>query len=235
MNDPTPLIVANLKANKTWEEISVWLDVVGLKANDFSGTVIFAPSYPFIAAAHQKIKSSRLRIKLASQDISRFEQGAYTGEVAASQIANLCQYAIIGHSERRQNFSENDAILAQKVQNAIHTNITVIFCVQNAQTSIPPGIKIVAYEPVFAIGTGNPDTPENAYTIAQRLKTRLARLAAKRAARQAKGDYIVIYGGSVTSENTKSFLKSGIIDGLLVATNSLNPQNFNQIIESATI
>ena len=220
MNENTPLVIANLKANKTWDEISTWLDVVAHYAEDFPGTLVLSPAFPFLSAASQKIKANGFKIKLASQDVSRFEQGAYTGEVAASQIKDLCQFAIIGHSERRQNFAESDEILSQKVLNAQNATIIPIFCVQDQSTPIAEGVEIVAYEPTFAIGSGNPDTPENAKAQAKEIKKR--------------GAYTVIYGGSVSGQNARSFIEKDLIDGLLVATNSLDPQNFIKIIEAVS-
>lgn len=219
MNDAPPLIIANLKANKTWDEIKNWLNVVGTQTSEVPGTIIFCPPSPFLAAAAQQIKSQNLKIKLGSQDISRFENGPYTGEITAGQIADLVNYSIIGHSERRQNFSENNKILEAKVVNAQKVGIEPIFCIQGESTPIPQGVKVVAYEPVFAIGTGNPDTPENARSVAKNLKT--------------KSDYIVIYGGSVTKANVKSFFQNEILEGVLVGGSSLNPDDFVQIIKAA--
>src|SRR3990167_1058842 len=130
MNNPKPIVVANLKANLTWEEVSTWLDKVGQVSKDFKGTIIFCPSYQFLTSVKEKIDRDSINIKLGSQDISKFEQGAYTGEVAASQIAKLVEYAIIGHSERRQNFKEDDKVLEEKVENANAAGIKPIFCVQ---------------------------------------------------------------------------------------------------------
>ncbi len=213
-----PLVVANFKANKSWEEVSAWTEEVSPKAQSFPGTIVLAPSMAFINQTSWKIQSEKANIKVASQDISKFEQGAYTGEVAASQIKGQITYCIIGHSERRQNFGEDDQILGQKVKNAIAAGIEPIFCVQDENTMIPQGVKIVAYEPVFAIGTGKPDTSENAEAVAQSIK--------------AKGDFMVLYGGSVTGDNAKSFLKAGVIDGLLVGSASLDPQSFLKIVEA---
>ena len=220
MNENTPFVIANLKANKTWEEISSWIDTVARKAEDYPGTIIFCPSFPFISSSAHKISANSYKIKLGIQDISRFEQGPYTGEVAASQIKDLCQFSILGHSERRQNFGESDEILAQKVQNATKAAITPIYCIQDENTPIPQGVEIIAYEPVFAIGTGKPDTPENAKSIARNLKK--------------KGNYTVIYGGSVSEQNAALFVEKDLIDGVLVATNSKNPQSFTRIIEAIT-
>lgn len=219
MTNAFPLVVVNFKANKTWDEITVWLDNVGKIAETFSGTIVICPPHPFLLSTYRKVKSDNLKIQVGSQDISKFEQGPYTGEFAASQIAALCAYAIIGHSERRQNFGEDDETLAKKVENVKAAQIEPIFCVQAADTAVPDGVSIVAYEPVFAIGTGNPDTPENARVTAQKIK--------------ANGQYVVLYGGSVTAKNIASYLEKGTIDGVLVGSASLDPWEFGQIIESA--
>lgn len=218
MNNPLPLVVANLKANKTWDEVSSWIDDVAKLAQNFSGTIIFCPSHPFLTASFEKISQNGINLKLGTQDISRFEQGAYTGEVAASQIADIAGFAIIGHSERRQNLKEDDQTLEEKVENAKNAKIEPIFCVQNENTPIAKKVEIVAYEPVFAIGTGNPDTPENVQTIAQKLK--------------AEGQYTILYGGSVSAENVKTFVKDNVKGVLVGTTNSLDPQKFTGIISS---
>lgn len=219
MNNPKPIVVANLKANLTWEEVSTWLDKVGQVSKNFKGTIIFCPSYPFLQAAREKIGKESINVHLGSQDISRFEQGAFTGEVAANQISDLVDYAIIGHSERRQNFKEDDQTLKDKVEKAKSKSIEPIFCIQNEKTMIPDQVSIIAYEPVFAIGTGNPETPENIESIGQKLK--------------AKGQCTILYGGSVSQENVKSFVDKQSVDGVLVgATNSLDPQKFVAILDA---
>jgi triosephosphate isomerase len=218
MSDVLPLAIANHKANLTWDQLNSWFDKVAPSAASFGGTVIVCPSSPFLSASFQKISQNNLKLKLGSQDISQFEQGAYTGEVAASQIANLVSYSIIGHSERRRYFKEGDQMLNQKCQNALKIGITPIYCIQEETTPIPEGVKIVAYEPVFAIGTGNPDSPQDVLSISKSLKT--------------KGDYTVIYGGSVSAQNAQTFISKDIIDGILVSTNSLDPKNFIDILTS---
>lgn len=220
MNETFPIICANLKAHKTWDQMSDWLKTVGQASRQFKGTLIVCPSYPYLAAIHQQITKENYQIKLGSQDLSQFEQGAYTGEVAASQIADICSFAIIGHSERRQNFKETANVLSQKVANAQKALIQPIFCIQSSNDPIPQGVQFVAYEPVFAIGTGNPDTPDNVHQVAQTTKTH--------------GQLTVLYGGSVSPENIKSYLAKGLVDGVLVgATNSLDPQKFIAILNSA--
>lgn len=219
MNDLLPAVIANLKAHKTWQEVSDWISVVGPKTRDFAGTVIFCPSTPFLAVAFGKVKSEQWKLQIGAQDVSRFGEGAYTGEAAASQIADICQYVLIGHSERRKYFREDDDILWQKVKNAAASHIEPIFCVQDENTKIPQEVKIAAYEPTFAIGTQEADSPANAKKVAREIKK--------------KGDLTVLYGGSVSGDNVSQFLSEGLIDGVLVgATNSLDPQKFVRILES---
>ena len=227
MNERLPLTVANLKANKTWPEMSRWISDFIANRPQFEGTIVVCPSFPFLAAASEEIRNLidvyrafDLNLKLGCQDISIFEQGAYTCEVAASQLFKVCQFAIIGHSERRQNFKEDDSMLARKVERARQSSLEPIFCVQGPETSIPPQVTIVAYEPVFAIGTGLPDTPENAFTVSREIKKR--------------GDYKVIYGGSVTSDNVHSFLQEGTVDGVLVGGKSLDPFSFIGVVKNAS-
>lgn len=215
-----PLIVANLKANKTWEEIRSWLVGVSQGTSGFPGTIVFCPSAPFLTSTNIEIEKINSNLQLGAQDISKFEQGAYTGEFTASQLKDICTYSIIGHSERRNNFQEDESTLSQKVKNAKAVGIEPIFCVQSAENEIPPEVKIVAYEPVFAIGTGNPDTPENVHKIAAKIKE--------------KGGVTILYGGSVSAQNVKSFLKEGLVEGVLVgASNSLDAQKFTGIIKNA--
>ena len=218
MNEPLPLVIANHKANKTWDQLTKWIDEVGKVASAFLGTIIVAPSSPFLNSTVAQIKSKSYKLKVSSQDVSKFEQGPHTGEFAASQIADICQFAIIGHSERREHFDENDEALSNKVESSRHVQIEPIFCVQNEDTHIPATVKIVAYEPIFAIGTGTPDSPENAKRVAANIKP--------------KGNYTVLYGGSVDDQNAKTFMQKNIIDGLLIGTKSLDASEFIAILKA---
>ena len=218
MSERLPLLVANHKENDSLEEVISWVDEIAESAQRFDGTIIFCPSYPFLAVVYQKISHDGINIKLGSQDISRFERGNHTGEVAASQIADIVKFVIIGHSERRTLLKEDDDVLKEKVKRAKEAGLEPIFCVQNEQTPIPDNVEIVAYEPVFAIGTGNPDTPENVKVVAQKLR--------------ARGQYTILYGGSVSAENVKSFVVDNVQGVLVGATNSLDPQKFIGILEA---
>ncbi len=219
MNDPFPLVIANHKANKTWDEVKDWLDQVGPEAKNFKGTVVFCPSIPFLAASYDLIKSKKYNLKVGAQDISFFDQGPYTGEVAASQLTGLAAYVLIGHSERRQNFNEDAARLQNKLVNAQKADISAILCLQSESTPILNDVAIVAYEPTFAIGSGNPDTLTNIELVAKRIKE--------------KGPYRVLYGGSVSKDNAGGIMLLGVIDGVLVgASHSLDPQKFIGILKA---
>ncbi len=145
MHDPFPLVIANHKANKNWKQVQEWLEEVGPEAKDFKGTIVFCPSSPFLVASSQLIKSKKYNIKLGAQDISFFDQGPYTGEVAATQLSGLVGYALVGHSERRQNFHEDEARLQNKLVNAQKAEIEAILCVKSAETPILNDVAIVAY------------------------------------------------------------------------------------------
>lgn len=209
-------IIANWKSNKTESEAREWLSVL---QNSFSKSeeknIIVLPSFTVLPL----FKDSD--IEVGAQDISPFEQGAYTGEVNGRQIREFAGYVLIGHSERRQNFGDTEDILAKKVSEAIKNGLKVIYCIQEAQALIPDGIEIVAYEPVSAIGTGNPDTPDNANEIAKSIKQKLSKVQ------------YVLYGGSVTSENVASFTNMDSLDGVLVGGASLDAQEFLKIIKNA--
>lgn len=219
MIDILPLVIANHKANKTWQEVKAWLDEVGPHTKSFLGTVVFCPSTPFLVSSHQEIESKKYNIKLGAQDISFFEQGPYTGEVAASQIKDIINYVIVGHSERRQNFHEDDAHLQNKLVNIQKVNINSIYCVQSDTTPVLNDVSIIAYEPTFAIGTGNPDTLVHIQSVTEKIKQ--------------KGPYTVIYGGSVSKDNVGAIRLLGSIDGVLVgASHSLDAGSFIDILSA---
>jgi len=224
-------IVANWKSNKTIKETEKWLhDFDGeLKRDHFSlgdKEVIVAPSFTLLEHARYCWSNLKLHIKFGAQDISSFEEGAYTGEVSAKQIKELADYVIIGHSERRRYFGEDKEIIEKKLRISLQYTLTPILCISemnqilNLKSYILNHEIIVAYEPLFAIGSGHPDTPENADTTALKIKKEL-------------GETPVLYGGSVTSGNVKSFTSMSDIDGVLVGGASLDPLEFLKIIKNA--
>lgn len=168
-----------------------------------------------------EIEKFTLPLELGAQDVSPFPDGAYTGEVSARQIKELCDWVIIGHSERRQHFAETDAMLAQKVLRAKEAGLRVIFCVPDDAHAAPAGVDVVAYEPVWAIGTGRSETPERASSVITRIKENAHSATA-------------LYGGSVTADTVASFLSQQAIDGVLVGGVSLDAQAFSRLITNAT-
>ncbi|MBU2632743.1 triose-phosphate isomerase [Patescibacteria group bacterium] len=215
-----PIIIANWKSNKTVGEAREWWKIFSntlSKSSSKEKLVIICPSFTLLPLLKEEIKNSELEILLGAQDVSAFEQGSNTGEVNARQIKEFADYVIIGHSERRGSLKEDNEILAEKVKRAKEAKLSTIFCIQGENTLIPEGVNLIAYEPIFAIGTGNPETPENAETVANTVKK----------------DARFLYGGSVKSDNIQAFSKKRNIDGVLVGGASLNPLEFAKIVELA--
>ncbi|PIP74284.1 MAG: triose-phosphate isomerase [Candidatus Levybacteria bacterium CG_4_9_14_3_um_filter_35_16] len=213
------LIIANWKSNKTLSEVEDWLEKFSPNYNSINKTIIICPSFTLLSEVKSYLENKKLKIELGGQNISQFENGEYTGEVNAAQIKDFANYVLVGHSERRKNFEETNQILDQKINLVKKYGLIPIFCIQGKDTYIPKGVGIVAYEPIFAIGTGNSDTPKNANEVG---------LAIKR-----KGYEKFLYGGSINSQNVASFTSMPSIDGVLVGRASLDPVEFGKIIKLA--
>lgn len=219
-------IIANWKSNKTIAEALDWVSKVGpnIPKNDPSTSsglkVVICPTFSCLSEVKKAIVVGNFPLMVGSQDLSPFSNGAYTGEEAAPLLKELVSLSILGHSERRQYFKEDDEEVSKKVEQALQNDIIPLVCVQGSDTPVPPDCKLVAYEPSFAIGTGNPDTPENANIIASRLTEKYA------------VGLEVLYGGSVTSANAKSFTLKSHISGLLIGNASLDPEEFIMIVGS---
>lgn len=215
-------IVANWKANKTIKEALDWLEIVGpnLKGQD-NVKVVVCPNFLALSEVKQQVLVNSYPMLVGCQSLSRFSKGAYTGEVPAEYLKELAELAIIGHSERRQNFGDSDEVVVLQAEQAKSQSLKVLFCIQDFATPIPDGIKLVAFEPIFAIGTGNPDTPQSASEVAKAVKQKLGTQTE------------VLYGGSVNSQNVLSFLKQELLSGVLVGKASLDPQEFLSIASQA--
>lgn len=219
-------IVANWKSNKTEIEANNWLSEFNLSGlNIANKEIIICPSFTLLSILKSYVLKSKSPIKIGAQDISVFDEGAYTGEINEKQIKELAEYVIIGHSERRKNFSESDDLINKKIEQAVKYGIIPIVCVSNLEQIKSLKIKgsqkiLIAYEPLFAIGSGKADTPENADSMAKNIKEIL-------------GVEVVLYGGSVSSDNIDSFTKMSNIDGALIGKASLDVQEFNTIIKNA--
>lgn len=214
------LIVANWKSHKTTLEAHDWMKRFAMYDVRFiDKKIIVCPPFTLLSVLTSYIVPHKSSITLGAQDMSAFGEGAYTGEINGKQLKEFASYVLIGHSERRTYCGETNEILTKKVDQANLYGIFPIYCVQGDDTPIPKEVEIVAYEPVFAIGSGNPDTPRNADRIAQGLKQ--------------KGIKTVLYGGSVTGANVRSFTSMPHLDGVLVGSASLDPVKFGKIVNHA--
>lgn len=158
-----------------------------------------------------------------AQNMHWEESGAYTGEVSAGMLKELgCTYVLIGHSERRQYFHETDETVAKKVDAALQVELTPIVCVRSVEEVTPTLLGkpiVIAYEPVWAIGTGNAATPEHAQEVHSQI-------------RQLVGDQVrILYGGSVNETNAKGFMEQPDVNGLLVGGASLEVTTFLKIVQ----
>lgn len=238
-------IAANWKMNKTRAETKEYLHAfipAVRKATDVD--IVIAPPFTALSAAADEIKDTS--IQLAAQDVFWEEKGAYTGEISPQMLLETgCKYVIIGHSERRQFFSEEDVVVNRKVRAAKKAGISVIFCVGESLVEREAGktfdvIKrqvelglaevsadnlVVAYEPIWAIGTGKTATVEQAQEVHAFLRTILIHLYGKTAE-----DIRILYGGSVTPDNVESLMACKDVNGALVGGASLKPDSFEKIV-----
>lgn len=214
-------VIANWKDNKTIAEALSWVEQVGPQLGKRDNVkVAVCPTFVALEEVKKAVVVGNYPLLVGSQDLSAKDAGPFTGEEAAKLLSGLADLAILGHSERRQNFQETDEDVAQKVKRAKDANILPLVCIQGENTPVPQGARLVAYEPIFAIGTGNPDTPENAAKVAKSLRVKW-------------GSLEVLYGGSVTSNNAKAFLQQEDISGVLIGGASLDPQEFVRIVKVA--
>jgi len=219
------LVAGNWKSNKTisestiwWEKQSLQTDITQAAWNNLT-VVVFAP-FTALAPISKFITSQKLPLALGAQDISPFGDGPYTGEVSGRMVAEVASWVLIGHSERRIHFGEKDEMLAAKASVAKNAGLKIIYCVPDTDTKVPFGVDAVAYEPIWAIGTGKTDTPQNADNVIANIKNKT-------------GVSAVIYGGSVTADNVASFVAKPAIDGVLPGGASLDPHSFTKLVAGA--
>lgn len=216
------IIIANWKMNPDSPEEAVKI------FNEIKVGSVVCPPFTFIPLLKNGV--------LGGQDLFWEEKGAYTGEVSALMLKNLgCKYVIVGHSERRKYFNETDESVNKKLKSAVSAGLIPIFCVgeteeeRNAgrakevvERQIRAGVEgeiIIAYEPVWAIGTGNACGVDDAKEMLEFIKT--------------IKNVPVVYGGSVNGNNAKSYVKDAGYDGLLVGGASLKPDEFLKIIKES--
>lgn len=248
----TPMIAANWKMHKTIGEAAAFIEafkprVDGLQAVE----VAICPAFTALGTVGRLLLGTR--IALGAQNMFREPQGAFTGEVSPLMLKDLgVRYVIIGHSERRQYFAEDDALVNAKVQSAFRHGLTPILCVGESLAERDAGrteavvagqveaatagltaeqaaALVIAYEPVWAIGSGRTPTAADANQVCALVRSRVAAAFGEAAGAAVR----VQYGGSVKPDNIGEFMRQPDIDGALVGGASLDPAGFATLIANA--
>lgn len=247
------LIVGNWKMNIGTRESSALSRgvLLGLRGQRVVPDVVVCPPFPSLGEVHKIV--ARSRVALGAQNVFWEDAGAFTGEVSARMLTELgVQYVIIGHSERRRHLRETDDMVHAKVVAAVRGKLTPIVCVGEtqeqrsrgeAETVVAEQLRtalrharfgreglVVAYEPVWAIGTGESATPQDAVMMHEMIRRVLSEELAQDAAQKTR----VIYGGSVDGGNAYAFLREPVIEGVLVGGASVKISQFNEIIKAAS-
>jgi triosephosphate isomerase len=247
------IIAGNWKMNKDIHETASFIGELKERLKDFGNEagVVICPPFTSLVVAKAQIKGSPIR--LGAQDMSAHDDGAYTGEVSSRMLSAIgCEYVILGHSERRQYFKESDQLINAKVKKALASNFIPIVCVgetleerkagftdQVVSTQIKgvlhelssaeAGKLVIAYEPVWAIGTGVTATPDQANAGHKLIRKTIAQMFS-----WATAEMVVIqYGGSVNASNAVDLFSQPDIDGGLIGGASLKAESFMGIIQAA--
>lgn len=245
------LIVANWKMNLNTHEASLFVHkLAGMVEVHRDVEVVLAPT--LLVLQSLSLQVDRRQFKLAVQNLYWRDSGAFTGEVSATQLRGVVDYAIVGHSERRHIFHETDKDVRNKVQAAIRNEIKPILCIgETAQERADGEMRevlhdqlvgglanitsdelqhiTIAYEPVWAIGTGDNATPDDVKRAVDAIRSQIKHLYGADAANAIR----ILYGGSVTAQSAASYLMIEGIDGLLVGGASLDAHSFSNIVAKA--
>jgi len=248
-----PLMAGNWKMNLNhFEAIALTQKLAfALNEDDFKVVdVAVLPPFTDIRSVQTLIEGDKYDIQYGAQDLSAQDSGAFTGEVSGAMLAKLgCSYVAVGHSERRQYHGETDAVVNAKTKAALRHEITPIVCVgealeiRKAGEQVPHVLAqvdgslegltaeqvaglVIAYEPVWAIGTGEVATPEDAQEVCQAIRARVAEVWGAEAAAAVR----VLYGGSVKANNVAAIMAKPDVDGALVGGASLDPDEFVGIV-----
>lgn len=245
------LIIANWKMNLSIGEGSLFVHkLADLIEPTRNVEVVLAPT--LLALQSISLQAHTHHFKLAAQNFYWRDSGAFTGEVSANQLRGLVQYALVGHSERRHLFMEHDRDIRNKVQAAYRHGITPVLCVGETAsertmgettdvlhdqligglsniTSEEARTLVIAYEPVWAIGTGNHAKPSDIEAAAKAIRSQITHLFGGDTAKKVR----VLYGGSVTVDNASGLLAIPGIDGLLIGSTSLDTHAFASIVNHA--
>ncbi|MBA3580893.1 MAG: triose-phosphate isomerase [Gammaproteobacteria bacterium] len=252
MTKRIPLVAGNWKLNGSRASIQALLAGIktGLQNNAAAGELVVCPPFVYLNEIAQQLQGSNIIV--GAQDVSEQAEGAFTGEVAAAMLAEVgCRYVIIGHSERRHVYGESDQLTAQKFVATQHAKLIPILCVGETLAEREQGITekviaqqldaalqvstikafvnaVIAYEPVWAIGTGKTASPEQAQAVHAFIRQRLTQHDAVIAAAVR-----IIYGGSVKANNAKEIFSQPDIDGGLIGGASLQAKDFLDIYYAA--
>ena len=252
--DRTPLMAGNWKMNLNHQEAVVLVQklawILADKKHDYGRVeVVVLPPYTDLRSVQTLVDGDRLSLKYGAQDVSTQDSGAYTGEISASMLAKLgCSYVVVGHSERREYHAETDEVVNAKAHKALAAGMVPIVCVgeglevRQAGEHVPHTMAqvegslagftakqvaglVIAYEPVWAIGTGEVATPADAQEVCQAIRSQV---------REASGDAAadgvrILYGGSVKAANVGGIMAEADVDGCLVGGASLQADEFGGI------
>ena len=251
MATPTrlPLMAGNWKMNLNHLEAIALVQKLAFSltpADHDAVECVVLPPFVDLRSVQTLVDGDKLRIRYGAQDLSVHDAGAYTGEISGAMLAKLgCSYVLAGHSERRQHHAEDDAVVGAKVRKAIEHGLTPVLCVgegldvrradghvdhcvQQVRAALD-GVSaeqardlVIAYEPVWAIGTGEVATPEDAQEVCAQLRATLADLYPSELADGVR----VLYGGSVKSSNVEALMAQPDVDGALVGGASLDAEEF---------
>jgi triosephosphate isomerase len=246
------LVAGNWKMNTTLAEAKALAKAVADGCRTESRVdVAVCPPFPWLLPVAEELKGSA--VKLGAQDVHFETKGAFTGEVSPAMLTECgCTYVIIGHSERRHGLGEADAAINHKVHTALEAGLNVILCMGETQGERDRSLQervfqrqvyaacagltdeqfsriVMAYEPVWAIGTGKVATPEQAQQAHHNIRTRMAQLYGDKIASALP----ILYGGSVTGDNAAGLMAQPDIDGGLIGGASLKPADFMKIVQAA--
>ncbi|WP_016956544.1 triose-phosphate isomerase [Catenovulum agarivorans] len=243
-----PIIMANWKLNGDIDLLCK--SVSSFVKHAYLAEVVVCPPYLYIRDMLNFLRNSP--IKVGGQNISKHDSGAFTGETSARMLKEAgCRYCIVGHSERREIFGENNISCQIKITRALEANLTPVYCIGESQNEYEQGLTeqvlshqlrealegidltnknlCIAYEPVWAIGTGKAATPEIAQTTHAYIRKELCEMYGAEVADTIR----IMYGGSVNKTNAHLMLEQADVDGLLVGGASLDPEHFSEICRSA--
>jgi triosephosphate isomerase len=250
MADRTAILAANWKMNKTIEETEQFLADFLPGAPDAGPEVVICP--PFLSLKTVVEHCAQSRVRVAAQNMHEEPDGAFTGEVSAPMLLELgVDGVVLGHSERREHFGESDEALARKVPAALRAGLEPILCVGENESQRDSdetegiltrqieadlaGVSedqlaevVIAYEPIWAIGTGRTATPDQAQEAIALIRARIETRSA-----EAAGAIRILYGGSVKPDNAEELIAQADVDGALVGGASLDPGDFAAIVAAA--